>query len=96
MIEMQNIDNAIKETIFVKNQTSFWTVVSLNLVSPDMATMRPMTDLSPMAKTTPRQLPWTTNVEVSARLRVSRAFSDVASTVPGIMSLPMGIESACC
>ncbi|KAI1795693.1 hypothetical protein LXA43DRAFT_1178693 [Ganoderma leucocontextum] len=51
-------------------------LVSLNLVWPDVATMRPVTDLSPMAKATRVQLPWTVKVDASARLRVSSAFSD--------------------
>lgn len=87
MMEMTKSPNARAEMIFVKNHTSRWTVVSLNFVSPDIATMRPMTVLSPIAKTMPVQVPWTTNVEVRARLRVSRALSDVASIEPGIMSL---------
>ena len=41
------------EMIFVKNQTSFWMVVSLNFVSPDILTRRPITVLSPVANTTP-------------------------------------------
>jgi hypothetical protein len=84
---MPKNDKARAEMILVKNQTSFWTVVNLNFLSPDMATMRPITDLSPMANTTPVQEPWTTNVDVNAMLRVSRALSEVASTTPGIMAL---------
>jgi hypothetical protein len=68
MIEMTKREMAMAEMIFVKNQISRWTVVNLNFVAPDMATRTPMTDLSPMAKTTPVQAPWTTNVEVNARL----------------------------
>lgn len=87
IIERTKRERARADTILVKNQTSFWTVVNLNFVSPDMATMRPMIDLSPMAKTTPAQEPCTTKVEASARLRVSRALCDVGSTTPGIISL---------
>jgi hypothetical protein len=57
IIEMQKRPNATAEIILVKNQTSFWTVVSLNFVSPDMATMRPMMVLSPVANTTPVHFP---------------------------------------
>jgi hypothetical protein len=87
IIAIQNEERAREEMILVKNQISRWTVVSLNLVSPDIATMRPMIDLSPMAKTTAVQLPWTTKVELRARLRVSSALGDVEWTVPGTMSL---------
>jgi hypothetical protein len=52
-----------------------------------IATILPMTLLSPIAKTTPVQDPWTTNVELSARLRVSSALSDVGSMAPGTRSL---------
>ena len=57
MSERAKRPSASVETIFVKNQISFCTVVSLNLLLPDIATMRPMTDLSPIANTTPVQLP---------------------------------------
>ena len=57
IIEMQKRLKATVETILVKNQTSFCTVVSLNFVSPDMATMRPMMVLSPVANTTPVHFP---------------------------------------
>jgi len=86
-METQKSKKAMVHIIFEKNQTSFWTVVNLNLDVPDMATMRPITDLSPMAKTTPVQVPCTTNVEESARLRVSSAFNAVASTSPETTSL---------
>jgi hypothetical protein len=49
--EIQKRPRATAEIILVKNQTSFCTVVSLNLVSPDMARIRPMMVLSPVAKT---------------------------------------------
>lgn len=78
------------EMTLVKNQISLWMVVNLNFVSPDMRTRRPMTVRSPVANTTPRQLPCVTNVELSAKLRVSRAFSEVASRDPGIISLVYG------
>ena len=87
IMEIQKSPSATPEIIFVKNQTSFCTVVSLNLVSPDMATIRPMIVLSPVAKTTPVHFPWTTKVELRARLRVSIALSEVDMTVPGIISL---------
>ena len=87
IMEIQKSPRATAEIILVKNQTSLCTVVSLNLVSPDMATIRPMMVLSPMAKTTPVQFPWTTKVELRARLRVSIALSEVDVTVPGIVSL---------
>jgi hypothetical protein len=61
--------------------------VILNLVSPDMATMRPIVDLSPIAKTIPLQVPWATKVDESARLCVSRGLSDVAVRLPGMGSL---------
>src|SRR5271154_4349506 len=83
---------ATPDMILVKNQTSFWMVVSLNLVSPDMATTRPMIDLSPIAKTTPVHVPWTTKVEVRARLRLSNGFWEVESTVPGTISLEILIN----
>ena len=57
IMEIQKRVRATAEIIFVKNQTSFCTVVSLNLVSPDMATIRPMMVLSPVAKTTPVHFP---------------------------------------
>jgi hypothetical protein len=57
IIEMQNKPKATAEIILVKNQISFCTVVSLNFVSPDMATMRPMMVLSPVANTTPVHCP---------------------------------------
>ena len=85
IMEIQKNPKARAEMIFVKNQTSFCTVVSLNFVSPDMLTIRPMMVLSPVAKTTPVHFPWTTMVELRARLRVSIAFSEVESTVPGII-----------
>ena len=84
---MQKSDRAKVEMTLVKNQISFWMVVSLNFVSPDMRTKRPMTVRSPVANTTPRQVPCVTNVEVRAKLRVSRALSEVASRDPGIISL---------
>ena len=87
IMEIQKRLRAIAEIIFVKNQTSFCTVVSLNFESPDMATIRPMMVLSPVANTTPVHFPWTTKVELRARLRVSIALSEVAVTVPGIISL---------
>ena len=87
IMEIQKSARATAEIIFVKNQTSLCTVVNLNLVSPDMATIRPMMVLSPVAKTTPVHFPWTTKVELNARLRVSIAFSEVDVTVPGIISL---------
>jgi hypothetical protein len=86
-MEIEKKESAMDEIILVKNHTSFWTVVSLNLSCPDIATMRPITVLSPIAKTTPVHVPWTTKVEVRARLRVSRALSDVNSTTPGTRSL---------
>ena len=86
-MEIQKSARATAEIIFVKNQTSLCTVVSLNLVSPNMATIRPMMVLSPVVKTTPVHFPWTTKVELNARLRVSIAFSEVDVTVPGIISL---------
>jgi len=57
IIAMQKRLKARAEIILVKNQTSFCTVVSLNFVSPDMATMRPMMVLSPVANTTPVHFP---------------------------------------
>ena len=87
IMEIQKSNRATAEIIFVKNQTSLCTVVSLNLVSPDMATIRPMMVLSPVAKTTPVHFPWMTKVELSARLRVSITLSEVDITVPGIISL---------
>ena len=87
MMEIQKNPRATAEIIFVKNQTSFCKVVSLNFVSPDMATIRPMIVLSPVAKTTPVHFPCTTKVELRARLRVSIALSEVDKTVPGIISL---------
>lgn len=50
MIESTNRVRAREEKILVRNQTSRWTVVSLNLVSPDTATIRPITVLSPDGK----------------------------------------------
>lgn len=87
IIAIQNSKRATPEIIFVKNQTSRWTVVSLNFVSPDMATIWPMTVLSPVANTTPVQVPCAAKVEVRARLRVSMALCDVKVIDPGIMSL---------
>ena len=87
IMEIQKRLRAIAEIIFVKNQTSFCTVVSLNFESPDMATIRPMMVLSPVANTTPVHFPWTTKVELRARLRVSIALSEVDVTVPVIISL---------
>ena len=87
IMEIQKKHKAEAEIIFVKNQTSLCTVVSLNLVSPDMAIIRPMMVLSPVAKTTPVHFPWTTKVEVRARFRVSIALSEVDNTVPGVISL---------
>jgi hypothetical protein len=83
IIEMQNRDRAIPDMIFVKNWTSRWTVVNLDFISPDMATIRPMIVLSPMANTTPVHDPWTTKVELMALLRVSSALGYVERTVPG-------------
>ena len=77
IIEMQKRLKATAEMILVKNHTSFCTVVSLNFVSPDMETIRPMIVLSPVANTTPVHFPCTTKVEVKARLRVSIALLDV-------------------
>ena len=57
IIEMQKRLKATAEIILVKNQTSLCTVVSLNFVSPDIATMRPMMVLSPVANTTPVHFP---------------------------------------
>ena len=57
MIEKKKRPKATAEIILVKNQTSFWTVVSLNFVSPDMATMQPMMVLSPMGNTTQVHFP---------------------------------------
>jgi hypothetical protein len=88
-IDKQKKKSARHEIILVKNHTSFWIVVSLNFVSPDILTRRPMIVLSPVANTTPWQVPCTTKVEVSARLRVSRALSDVASRDPGTISLQL-------
>ena len=85
IMEIQKNPRATAEMIFVKNHTSFCTVVSLNLVSPDMVTIRPMIVLSPVAKTTPVHFPCTTMVELRARLRVSIALSEVDLTVPGII-----------
>ena len=85
IMEIQKNPRARAEIIFVKNQTSFCTVVSLNFVSPDMLTIRPMMVLSPVAKTTPVHFPWTTMVELRARLRVSIGLFEVESTVPGII-----------
>jgi len=68
---------SLRHLVGLSGGTYFWIVVILNLVSPDMETMRPMTDLSPVAKTTPVQVPWTTKVDARARLRVSRAFCEV-------------------
>jgi hypothetical protein len=51
-----------------------------------------MTVLSPVANTTPWQVPCTTKVDVSARLRVSRALSDVASRDPGTISLQLDLS----
>ena len=83
--EIQKSPRATAEIIFVKYHTSFCTVVSLNFVSRDMATIRPMIVLSPVAKTTPLHFPWTTKVELRARLRVSIALSEVDKTVPGVI-----------
>ena len=85
IMEIQKNTRARAEIIFVKNQTSFCTVVSLNSVSPDIATIRPIMVLSPVAKTTPLHFPWTTKVELRARLRVSIALSEVHKTVPGVI-----------
>jgi hypothetical protein len=87
IIAIQNSNRATPEIIFVKNQISRWTVVSLNFVSPDMATIWPMTVLSPVANTTPVQVPCAAKLEVSARLRVSMALWDVKVIDPGIKSL---------
>ena len=94
IMEIQKNTRATAEIIFVKNQTSLCTVVSLNLVSPDIATIRPIMVLSPVAKTTPVHFPWTTKVEVRARFRVSIGLSEVDIIVPGVISLVEGrIES---
>jgi hypothetical protein len=85
--DRQKKRRAKHEMILVKYHISFWIVVSLNLVSPDALTRCPMIVLSPVANTTPLQVPCTTKVEVNARLRVSRALSDVASRAPGTISL---------
>jgi hypothetical protein len=61
--------------------------VILNLLSPDMATIRPMVELSPMAKTMPVQVPCVTKVDESARLRVSKGLSDVDVRLPAMGSL---------
>ena len=85
IMEIQKSPRATAEIILVKNQTSLCTVVSLNFVSRDIATIRPMMVLSPVAKTTPMHFPLTTKVELRARLRVSIAFSEVDKTVPGVI-----------
>jgi hypothetical protein len=72
-----NIDEPSVDATYAKVKTYFWMVVILNFVSPDIATIRPMMVLSPVAKTTPVQVPWITKVDESARLRVSRAFCEV-------------------
>ena len=85
IMEIQKSPRATAEIIMVKNQISLCIVVSLNFVPRDMATMRPMMVLSPVAKTTPMHFPWTTKVELRARLRVSIGLSEVDKTVPGII-----------
>jgi hypothetical protein len=87
IMAIENMDRAMNMMTLVINHTSLWTVVSSNFVCPDIETMRPMIDLSPVAKTTPVPVPWTTNVEVKARFRVSSGFSEVDSTTPGMWSL---------
>ena len=85
IMDIQKNPRPTAEIILVKNQTSFCTVVSLNFVSRDIATIRPMMVLSPVANTTPMHFPLTTKVELRARLRVFIAFSEVDKTVPGVI-----------
>ena len=79
-------DKVMCNSLIQWEKTNFWMVVIgiLNLVSPDIATIHPMIVLSPVAKTTPVQVPWITNVNERARLWVSSAFCEVRSIVPGI------------